>query len=68
MSATEAPGGATGSEAAPGAILAELEAGRARAAYPDSDAPGGWRVNPEAQAAILELFADRETRTWDLGG
>ncbi len=49
-------------------ILADLDAGRLRAAHPDPDAPGGWRVDPAVQAAILELFADRDTRTWDLDG
>jgi len=50
------------------AILADLDAGRVRAAYPDSDAPSGWRVDSAVQAAILDLFANRETRTWDLDG
>jgi 2,3,4,5-tetrahydropyridine-2-carboxylate N-succinyltransferase len=49
-------------------ILADLEAGRIRAASPDPEAPGGWRVNSSVQQAILELFADRTTRTWDLEG
>jgi 2,3,4,5-tetrahydropyridine-2,6-dicarboxylate N-succinyltransferase len=50
------------------AILADLDAGRLRAAEPDESAPGGWRVNPAVQQAILSLFADRATRTWNLGG
>lgn len=58
MSATEAPAG----------ILADLDAGRVRAAHPDPDAPGGWRVDSAVQAAILALFANRETRTWNLNG
>ena len=58
MSATEAAAG----------ILADLDAGRVRAANPDPDAPGGWRVDSAVQSAILGLFADRETRTWDLDG
>jgi 2,3,4,5-tetrahydropyridine-2-carboxylate N-succinyltransferase len=49
-------------------ILADLDAGRARAAHPDPDAPGGWRVDSSVQQAILALFADRTTRTWDLEG
>jgi len=53
----------SGTTSAPG-ILAELDAGRIRAAQPDDTAPGGWRLNPEVQQAILGLFADRETRTW----
>jgi len=57
----------SGDRAAAG-ILADLDAGRVRAASPDADAPGGWRVDPAVQSAILGLFADRETRTWDLDG
>jgi 2,3,4,5-tetrahydropyridine-2-carboxylate N-succinyltransferase len=53
---------------APAAILADLDAGRARAARPDPTAPGGWRVDATVQQAILGLFANRETRTWDLEG
>jgi 2,3,4,5-tetrahydropyridine-2-carboxylate N-succinyltransferase len=49
-------------------ILADLDAGRVRAAYPDAAAPGGWRVDSAVQKAILGAFADRETRTWDLDG
>jgi 2,3,4,5-tetrahydropyridine-2-carboxylate N-succinyltransferase len=49
-------------------ILADLDAGRIRAAHPDPEAPGGWRVDPAVQQAILDLFANRQTRTWDLGG
>jgi 2,3,4,5-tetrahydropyridine-2-carboxylate N-succinyltransferase len=45
-------------------ILAELDAGRKRAAWPDPSAPGGWRVDPEVKAAILAAFADRRTRDW----
>jgi 2,3,4,5-tetrahydropyridine-2,6-dicarboxylate N-succinyltransferase len=52
----------------PGAILADLDAGRVRAATPDPDGPAGWRVDPAVQAAILALFANRETRTWNLDG
>ena len=58
MSATEATAG----------ILADLDAGRVRAAHPDPDAPAGWRVDASVQSAILGLFADRETQTWDLDG
>ncbi len=49
-------------------ILADLDAGRRRAAVPDPSAPGGWRTDAEVKAAILARFADRETETWDLGG
>jgi 2,3,4,5-tetrahydropyridine-2-carboxylate N-succinyltransferase len=48
--------------------LRALDAGEIRAAHPDPDAPGGWRVDSSVQAAILALFANRETRTWDLQG
>ena len=54
--------------AAPTGIIADLDAGRVRVAYPDPDAPGGWRVDSAVQQAILGLFANRETRTWDLDG
>jgi 2,3,4,5-tetrahydropyridine-2-carboxylate N-succinyltransferase len=50
----------------PRGILADLDAGRVRAASPDSDAPSGWRVDSAVQTAILALFANRETRTWNL--
>lgn len=49
-------------------IVAELDSGRVRVAQPDQSAPDGWRVNSEVQQAILGLFANRETRTWDLEG
>ncbi len=49
-------------------ILADLDAGRRRAAVPDPSAPGGWRTDAEVKAAILARFRDRETGTWDLGG
>ena len=49
-------------------ILAELDAGRRRAAVPDPDAPGGWRTDPEVKAAILACFRERTLATWDLGG
>jgi 2,3,4,5-tetrahydropyridine-2-carboxylate N-succinyltransferase len=53
---------------APAGILADLDAGRLRAASPDTSAPGGWRVDSAVQKTILGLFADRETRTWDVAG
>jgi 2,3,4,5-tetrahydropyridine-2-carboxylate N-succinyltransferase len=49
-------------------ILAELNAGRLRAAEPDAAEPSGWRVNARVQEAILHLFADRATREWDIDG
>ena len=48
-------------------LLDDLEAGRVRAAEPDSTVPGGWRVRPDVKAAILERFGDRTTTTWDAG-
>ncbi len=45
-------------------VIADLEAGRLRAAAPDSGAPDGWELHPEARAAILALFANRATRAW----
>ena len=51
-----------------GGILAALDEGRVRAAEPDAVAPDGWRVNPAVQQAILLLFADRTTETWDIDG
>jgi len=52
----------------PATILAELDAGRRRAAWPDPGAPDGWRVDPTVKAAILGCFRDRTTRDWDLDG
>jgi len=49
-------------------ILAALDAGLRRAAVPDSEAPGGWRADPEVKAAILACFRDRTLESWDLGG
>ena len=63
MSVTAPPAAATS-----GDLIADLEAGRVRAAEPDPTMPSGWRVNSDVQQAILGLFADRQTRTWDLEG
>lgn len=41
-------------------LLAELESGRVRAAWPEPGAPGGWRVDSELRSAILARFARRE--------
>ena len=51
----------------PATFLADLEAGRLRAAEPDPAAPDGWRVRPEVKAAILACFADRTTTDWTAG-
>ena len=50
------------------AILAALESGRRRAAWPDPRAAGGWRVDPEVRAEILALFRDRTPASWEIGG
>jgi 2,3,4,5-tetrahydropyridine-2-carboxylate N-succinyltransferase len=52
----------------PDSVLADLDAGRLRAAWPDPDAPDGWRVDASVKSAILSRFADRRTQDWDLGG
>lgn len=49
-------------------VLRALDSGAIRAAEPDAQAPNGWRVNPAVQSAILGLFANRDTRTWDFDG
>jgi 2,3,4,5-tetrahydropyridine-2-carboxylate N-succinyltransferase len=48
-------------------VLAELTAGRIRAAEPDPAVPGGWRVRPEVKAAILACFVDPEPASWQVG-
>jgi 2,3,4,5-tetrahydropyridine-2,6-dicarboxylate N-succinyltransferase len=48
-------------------LLADLEAGRLRAAEPDPTSSDGWRVRPEVKAAIIALFSDRATRDWTVG-
>jgi 2,3,4,5-tetrahydropyridine-2,6-dicarboxylate N-succinyltransferase len=58
----------TVTEMSPESILRALDSGKIRAAEPDLSTPDGWRVNGRVQAAILGLFANRETRTWDLDG
>ena len=49
------------------AILDELESGSVRAASPDPDLPGGWRVHADVKAAILDAFRDRTTTDWQAG-
>jgi 2,3,4,5-tetrahydropyridine-2,6-dicarboxylate N-succinyltransferase len=48
-------------------FLDDLESGRLRAAWPDPEAAGGWRVDPEVKSAILDLFRDRTTSDWSAG-
>jgi len=50
------------------AILVALESGRRRAARPDPAAAGGWRVDAEVRAEILDLFGDRTPASWEIGG
>ena len=57
----------TALEAPAGSILAALEGGRVRAAQPDPSVPGGWRVNPEVKAAILEQFREPALEVWRVG-
>ncbi len=49
------------------AVLPALESGELRAARPDPNAPGGWRVVPAARRAILDLFRDRATTSLEVG-
>jgi 2,3,4,5-tetrahydropyridine-2,6-dicarboxylate N-succinyltransferase len=49
-------------------LLAELEAGHRRAAWPDPASPDGWRVDAELKGAILDLFAESVHAEWELGG
>jgi 2,3,4,5-tetrahydropyridine-2-carboxylate N-succinyltransferase len=48
-------------------LVEDLEAGRLRAAEPDTTVPGGWRVNPEVKAAILARFTYPAIRDWTVG-
>jgi 2,3,4,5-tetrahydropyridine-2-carboxylate N-succinyltransferase len=51
----------------PASLLADLDAGRLRAARPDPDAAGGWRVDTTVKTAILALFGQRTDRSFELG-
>jgi len=62
------PEGEFGPETSAESTRRALDSGEIRAAHPDPSAPGGWRVDSAVQSAILLLFADRATRTWDLDG
>ncbi len=50
------------------ALLAALERGERRAAWPDLGSPDGWRIDPALKDEILGLFADGDHATFDLGG
>jgi 2,3,4,5-tetrahydropyridine-2-carboxylate N-succinyltransferase len=49
-------------------LLDDLDAGRRRAAWPDPGAPDGWRVDVALREALLALFRDPATRSWELDG
>jgi 2,3,4,5-tetrahydropyridine-2,6-dicarboxylate N-succinyltransferase len=51
----------------PATLIADLEAGRLRAAEPDPASRDGWRVRPEVKAGIIALFSDRAMRDWSVG-
>ncbi len=51
----------------PASLLAELDVGRLRAAWPDPAAPGGWRVDATVKTAILSLFGQRSNQSWEVG-
>jgi len=51
----------------PASLLAELDAGRLRAACPDPDPPAGWRVDTTVKTAILALFGQRADRSFEVG-
>ena len=57
----------SGEDLDPATILADLEAGRVRAARPDPAAPDGWRVEAAVKSAILASFRDRTSREWSVG-
>lgn len=67
MTAEPTPRGASATRTGPLAlpsspdVLAALGAGTLRAARPDPEAPGGWRLDAAVRAAILASFADRRT-------
>ncbi|MEX0626082.1 MAG: 2,3,4,5-tetrahydropyridine-2,6-dicarboxylate N-succinyltransferase [Chloroflexota bacterium] len=49
-------------------LLADLESGRARAAWPDPAAPGGWVVDTDLRSAIVSRFALRDVADSSAGG
>jgi 2,3,4,5-tetrahydropyridine-2-carboxylate N-succinyltransferase len=68
LETTSRPAAVSSSPSAdPSTILADLEAGRLRAAEPDPSSADGWRVRAEVKAAILATFADRTTADWSAG-
>lgn len=48
-------------------VLDDLEAGTARAAWPDRSEPAGWRVDAQVKEAILGAFRDRTSADWSAG-
>jgi 2,3,4,5-tetrahydropyridine-2-carboxylate N-succinyltransferase len=51
-----------------GDVLADLEAGRRRAAWPDAASPDGWRVDSTVKEDILALFRSDAHAEWDVAG
>ena len=48
-------------------LLAALASGALRAAEPEPGSPDGWTIRADVKAAILAVFADRATTTWQVG-
>lgn len=48
-------------------LLAELESGRRRAAWPDPTASHGWRVDAAVKEGILALFRTEHHVEWQIG-
>lgn len=48
-------------------LLAALASGELRAAEPDPGSADGWTIRADVKAAILAIFADRATTTWQVG-
>ena len=63
-----AASGASPAAVEPGDLLADLDAGRRRAAWPDPTAPDGWRVDAALRAELLALFRLPQMGTWEIGG
>jgi 2,3,4,5-tetrahydropyridine-2-carboxylate N-succinyltransferase len=64
---TPRPAATTVADLSVDALLAALAAGELRAAEPDPSAADGWSVRRDVKAAILAVFADRATSTWNVG-
>ncbi len=66
--AAVAASGAGPAAGQPGGRLADLDAGRRRAAWPDPTAPDGWRVDAALRAELLALFRLPQMAAWEIGG